>query len=58
MEGKYAVAVAGILGAVALGVANLYFEGPDSTVAAAIVGVIGLIVGYAFGYVKRPAEAE
>lgn len=56
MEGKYAVAIVAIICAVVLGVANLYFEGPDSTVAAAIVGVIGLIVGYAFGYVRKPAE--
>ena len=55
MESKHVVAAVGIAGAVVLGVANLYFEGPDSTVATAIVGVIGLIVGYAFGKVKKPA---
>ena len=56
MEGKHVVAVVGILGAIVLGVANLYFKGPDSTVTAGIVGAICLIVGYAFGYVKKPAE--
>ena len=56
MEGKHVVAVAGIAGAVALGVANLYFKGPDATVNTAIVGAITFIAGLAFGYVKKPAE--
>ena len=58
MEGKYAVAVAGILGAVVLGVANLYFKGPDATVTTAIVSAVAFIAGLAFGIRIKPAEAE
>ena len=53
MEGKYVVGVAGILGAVAVGVTNLYCEGPDSTVTVAIVSAITFIAGLAFGYIRK-----
>ena len=53
MEGKYVVGVVGVCGAAAVGVANLYFKGPDATVTTAIVGAITFIAGLAFGYVKK-----
>jgi len=49
MEGKYVVAAVGIGGAVVLGVANLVFKGPDSTVTATIVGAITFLAGLCFG---------
>jgi len=49
MKGKHVVAVAGIIGAVILGVANLHYKGPDATIITAIVGAITFIVGLAFG---------
>ena len=52
MEGKYVVAAVGIGGAVVLGVANLYFKGPDATVTTAIVSAVAFIAGLAFGYKK------
>ena len=53
MEDKHVVAVVGIVGATVLGVTNLYLEGPDSTITAAIIGAITFIAGLAFGYVKK-----
>lgn len=53
MESKHVVAVAGICGAAVLGVANLIFKGPDSTVTAAVIGAITFIAGLAFGHVTR-----
>ena len=50
MEGKHVVAVAGIVSAAAVGIANMYFKGPDATVTTAIVGAISFIAGLAFGY--------
>lgn len=50
------VASVGIVSAAALGIASLYFKGPDATVTTAIVGAITFIAGLAFGYVKKPAE--
>jgi len=52
MEGKYVVGIVGVVGAVALGVANLSFKGPDATVTAAIIGAVTFIAGLAFGYKK------
>ena len=53
MEGKYVVGAVGIASAAAVGVANLYFEGPDSTVTVAIVSAITFIAGLAFGYIRK-----
>lgn len=53
MEGKYIVGAVGIAGAAAVGVANLYCKGPDSTVTVAIVSAITFIAGLAFGYIKK-----
>ena len=53
MEGKYVVGVVGVCGAAVVGVANLYFKGPDATVTTAIVSAITFIAGLAFGYVKK-----
>lgn len=53
LEGKYIVGAVGVLGAAAVGVANLYFKGPDSTVTVAIVSAITFIAGLAFGYIKK-----
>jgi len=50
MKGKHVVAVVAILGAVALGIANLHYKGPDATIITAIVGAITFIAGLAFGY--------
>lgn len=49
MEGKFVVACVGIVGATALGVANLLVKGPDATVVTAVVGAITFIAGLAFG---------
>jgi len=49
MEGKHVVAATGIAGATVLGVANLYFKGPDATVITAIIGAITFIAGLCFG---------
>ena len=53
MEDKHVVGIVGIIGAVTLGVANLYLEGPDSTITATIIGAVTFIAGLAFGYVKK-----
>ena len=52
MEDKYIVALAGIVGAVVLGIVNLAFKGPDATVTTAIVSAITFCAGVAFGYKK------
>jgi len=49
MKGKHVVAVVAILGAVALGIANLHYKGPDATIITGIVAAITFIVGLAFG---------
>jgi len=49
MEGKYVVAAVGVGGATVLGVANLYFKGPDTAVITALIGAITFIVGLCFG---------
>jgi len=56
VESKHVVAVAGILGAAALGIANLIFKGPDATVTTGIVAAITFIVGLAFGYIAKSAS--
>jgi len=53
MEGKHIVAIVGCVSAAALGIANLYFKGPDATVTTAIVGAITFIAGLAFGYKRE-----
>jgi len=50
VKSKHVVAVVAIIGATVLGVANLYFKGPDATVITAIVGAITFIAGLVFGY--------
>ena len=50
MEGKHVVGVVAIGAAAAVGIANLYFKGPDATVTTAIVSAITFIAGLAFGY--------
>ena len=55
MEDKTVVAVVGMVCATILGVANLYFEGPDAAVLATLIGAITFIAGLAFGY-KRGGE--
>ena len=52
MEDKTVVAVVGMVCATILGVANLYFEGPDAAVITALIGAITFIAGLAFGYRK------
>ena len=52
MEDKYVVALAGIVGAVLLGIANLILKGPDATVTTTIVGAITFCAGVAFGIKK------
>jgi len=54
MEGKYVVATAGVVGAAVLGVADLYFKGPDTTVITAIIGAITFIAGLCFGRGTSP----
>ena len=55
MESKHVVAAVGIAGAVVLGVANLYFKGPDAAVTTAIISAITFIAGLAFGIKKSEA---
>jgi len=47
------VAAVGIGGAAALGIANLAFKGPDTTVTLAIVSAITFIAGLCFGHVLK-----
>jgi len=54
MEGKHVVGTVGIVSAAALGVANLYFKGPDTAVTTAIIAAITFIAGLAFG--KKVSE--
>jgi len=52
-KGKHIVATVACASAAALGIANLYFKGPDATVTTAIIGAITFIAGLAFGYKKE-----
>lgn len=49
MADKNDVAIAGIVGAVAIAVTTLVFKGPDSSLLVALVGAITFIVGLVFG---------
>jgi hypothetical protein len=56
MKSKHVVAIVGMICVTVLGVAILYFKGPDSAVLSAIVAAISGIAGYALGG-KRSRKA-
>jgi hypothetical protein len=49
MRSSHVVAIVGMICVTVLGVADLYFKGPDSAILSAIVAAVSGIAGYVLG---------